>query len=226
MDRIELRPKLDFETCAVCGRTLLLGEHFERFIAPDGSRNAVCELCTPRATRARWIRETAADDTPAPRAPATPRTGLLARIRSTFENRGESSTRRGGEREAKRSRPATPPMQKRDVRAVPTTAEVKIERGIELFNGSQFPRTIAGLTRSLGQPQVAVWIESPAVVAIVVAWDITWYEYAVDLADINDPAALTSRGTDMVELGERVTQWNIQAGADGHLTPPAATREA
>lgn len=226
MDRIELRPKLDFETCAVCGRTLLLGERFERFIAPDGSRNAVCDLCTPRATRARWIRETAADDTPVPRAPAMPRTGLLARIRGAFAQRGVSSSRHRGERDAQRPRSATPPMQKRDVRAVPTTAEVKIERGIELFNSSQFPRTIAGLTRSLGQPQVAAWIESPAVVAIVVAWDITWYEYAVDLADTTDPAALTSRGTDMVELGERVTQWNIQVDADGHLTPPPATQEA
>ena len=41
------------------------------------------------------------------------------------------------------------------VAAVPTGPESRLERGLELFNLSQFPRTIAGLSRSLGDPKVA-----------------------------------------------------------------------
>ena len=52
---------------------------------------------------------------------------------------------------AVRSRPKDP----RHVHAVPTTAEVKVERALELFNDSDHQRTIAGLARTLGDPWVS-----------------------------------------------------------------------
>ena len=55
---------------------------------------------------------------------------------------------RGGPLRAliRRSRPRSP----RQVKAVPTNAQLKIERALELFNASEHPRTVAGLARTLG----------------------------------------------------------------------------
>src|SRR3712207_9097627 len=71
------------------------------------------------------------------------------------------------------------------VRAVPTNAELKMERAIEVFNGSEHPRTVAGVARSLGPPEVCVRTSEsePSVVAISVMWELSWYRYEVDLSD-------------------------------------------
>ena len=44
----------------------------------------------------------------------------------------------------------------RHVRAVPTNADLKMARALDVFNPSAHPRRIAGVTRSLGTPMVAV----------------------------------------------------------------------
>jgi hypothetical protein len=81
-------------------------------------------------------------------------------------------------------------------------------RGIEVFNASEFPRRIAGIARSLGPPAVNVSQVEDTVgetVAIVVAWELCWYRYEVDL-DVEAPAArLAAQGTELEELarGER-----------------------
>ncbi|HWX51814.1 MAG TPA: hypothetical protein VNY34_00895 [Solirubrobacteraceae bacterium] len=83
------------------------------------------------------------------------------------------------------------------------------ERGIEVFNSSEFPRRIAGIARSLGAPAVNVSQVEDTVgdtVSIVVAWELCWYRYEVDL-DVEAPAArLAAQGTELEELarGERV----------------------
>ena len=56
-------------------------------------------------------------------------------------------------------------------------------RGV--FNASEYPRRVAGLMRSLGAPAVCV---RPAehldeAVRIVVAWELCWYRYEVDLTE-------------------------------------------
>src|SRR4051794_26599179 len=58
---------------------------------------------------------------------------------------------------------APPPQQQRQpprrearhVRAVPTNAQVKVERALELFNGSEHRRTIGGIAKTLGEPWVS-----------------------------------------------------------------------
>jgi hypothetical protein len=83
------------------------------------------------------------------------------------------------------------------------------ERAIEVFNSSEFPRRIAGIARSLGAPAVNVCQVEDTVgetVSIVVAWELCWYRYEVDL-DVEAPAArLATQGTELEELarGERV----------------------
>ena len=60
----ELRPVHDVVTCDVCGRTILKGERTETYLAPEGQRHEVCELCSLRAQHEGWIRESAAGDMP------------------------------------------------------------------------------------------------------------------------------------------------------------------
>jgi hypothetical protein len=90
-----------------------------------------------------------------------------------------------------------------------TVASTPPERGIEVFNSSEFPRRIAGIARSLGAPAVNVSQVEDTVgdtVSIIVAWELCWYRYEVDL-DVEAPAArLAAQGTELEELarGERV----------------------
>src|SRR6476620_276027 len=91
-------------TCAVCGRTLLRGEHAEPFIS-GGARRLVCELCAPRAVHEGWLREGLDDvGTTAARRGGRSRS-LLSRLRQRtedllFDNDGAVENGSGGEGEA------------------------------------------------------------------------------------------------------------------------------
>jgi hypothetical protein len=81
-------------------------------------------------------------------------------------------------------------------------------RGIDVFNTSEFPRRIAGIARSLGPPAVHVSQVEDTVgetVSIVVAWELCWYRYEVDLDEEAPAARLAAQGTELEELprGER-----------------------
>jgi hypothetical protein len=83
------------------------------------------------------------------------------------------------------------------------------ERAIEVFNASEFPRRIAGIARSLGAPAVNVCQVEDTVgetVSIVVAWELCWYRYEVDLDEEAPIARLATQGTELEEIarGERV----------------------
>jgi hypothetical protein len=102
------------------------------------------------------------------------------------------------------------------VRAVPTTAEVKVERALELFNASQHQRTVAGLARSLGSPWATAVPDpdAPSTVTVLVAWELSWYRYRVDLGDAVEPVALQAKGDELDGIDEDLRQWN--AGLDAH----------
>lgn len=125
--------------------------------------------------------------------------------------------------------PATPPPPRRrdarHVRAVPTNAQVKVERALELFNSSDHVRTIGGIARTLGEPWVSATPlhEAPSEVAITVAWELSWYRYRVDLGDAADPVTLVSKGQELDELDESMRDWNATALADGKLPVGART---
>lgn len=102
----------------------------------------------------------------------------------------------------------------RDVAAVPIGPRARLERGLDLFNHSQFPRTIAGLSRSLGDPKVAaVNVADSPVVDVWVGWDLAWYSYRIELTEPAEPVEQSGRGNDIDELVGVVKDWN--AGADG-----------
>src|SRR5947207_2371742 len=108
----------------------------------------------------------------------------------------------------------------RHVRAVPTTAEVKVERALEVFNDSDHPRTIAGIARTLGAPWVHASPDggAPSEVTIVVAWELSWYRYRVDLGDEHEPIVLVEKGDELGELEESRRAWNAVADDGGRLS--------
>jgi hypothetical protein len=114
----------------------------------------------------------------------------------------------------RRSRPKDP----RHVRAIPTNAQVKVERAVEIFNESEHPRTIAGIARSLGEPWVNVTVGSaPSEVSVVVAWELSWYRYRIDLGDEADAVAMLDKGEEMDQIDDALRDWNATLDADGRV---------
>jgi hypothetical protein len=105
------------------------------------------------------------------------------------------------------------------VRAVPTNAQVKVERGIEIFNASEHRRTIAGIARTLGEPWVSAvpLVETPSEVELTVAWELSWYRYRIDLGDADDPVTLRDKGEELEQLEESARDWNATADTDGTI---------
>jgi len=115
----------------------------------------------------------------------------------------------------------------RHVRAVPTNAQVKIERALEMFNHSEHTRTIAGIARTLGLPWVSALPrpEAPSEVEITVAWELSWYRYRIDLGDAGDPVTLLDKGQEIEELGESQREWNASATENGQLAAGVVSAE-
>jgi len=241
----ELRPFHDHVTCEVCARTILKGERTEAYLAPGGERHAVCQLCFERAEEAGWIRESAHGQAPARGPRPQERRPLFGRLRrrSAEPSNGDAADVEGslpvepsvgaeavenGDLPAEpraEPEPPTPPKRRqrpkdpRHVRAVPTTAEVKVERALELFNGSEHQRTVAGLARSLGAPWATALpdLDAPSTVTLVVAWELSWYRYRVDLGDALEPIALASKGDELADIEEHLRDWNASLDADDRL---------
>jgi hypothetical protein len=121
---------------------------------------------------------------------------------------------------APRPEPAGPPSREpRHVRAVPTNAELKMERALDVFNGSEHPRTVAGVARSLGPPEVCVRTsdDHPSVVGITVMWELSWYRYEVDLSDEAGGARRAAQGAELDELPDSERLANASADPAGKL---------
>ena len=226
----ELRPVHDALSCEVCGRTILKGERTESYLAPGGHRNLVCELCSGRAEHAGWIRESAAGSLPSRLPREEQRRSLLGRLR---RKRGEPAPEQP-ERAPVQPEPAdeppsteevviprvrSRPKDPRRVHAVPTTAEVKVERALELFNDSDHQRTIAGLRRTLGDPWVSALPDEDqaSAVSLVVAWELSWYHYRVDLGDESQPVVMLDKGEEIEQIDEYLREWNAALDQSGRV---------
>ena len=108
----------------------------------------------------------------------------------------------------------------RHVRAIPTSVEHKIASAVELFNGSEHRRTIAGVARSLGEPTIAVRPadESPSLVNLVASWELCWYRYEVDLSDEIPTVRLNAQGYELDELESVERTPNAVSDDRGSLT--------
>lgn len=107
----------------------------------------------------------------------------------------------------------------RHVRAVPTSIEHKISSAVSLFNDSEHPRTVAGIARSLGLPDVSVHPSdvNGSIVHVVVSWELCWYRYEVDLRDEVPTVRDGDRGYELSELSEIERQNNATADERGRL---------
>lgn len=208
--------------CDVCGRRLLRGEQPDVFVG-GGQRRMVCELCTSRATHEGWRRETEAH-TPRSRS-KDPQRGrsLLGRLRQRREpvppvrapgidvdpSGPESETAVDAEwtqigaewaevdeewTEPQQSWNAAEPAAARD------PADVSVQQALEVFNAGEHPRRLAGVARSLGAPSVRATRTAEAKVAIVVAWELCWYRYEIDVANESQHAQLMAEGMELEEL--------------------------
>ena len=101
----------------------------------------------------------------------------------------------------------------------------RLEHAVIRFNESPAGRTVAGLTRSLGRPKVSVGAAagSSNEVRITVAWELCWYQWAVDPA--GDVAEI-AKGEDVEQLDRSARHWNAGVGKGGQLLFGAAGRQS
>jgi hypothetical protein len=156
---------------------------------------------------------------PAPDWPDPPARARPAERRSPSPRRRDrSGTRdRAGANGRDRERPSG--REPRHVRAVPTSIEQRISSAVSLFNDSEHPRTVAGIARSLGLPEVSVHPSDPvaSVVNVVVSWELCWYRYEVDLSDEVPSVRSAGQGYELDELSALERQNNAAADDRGRL---------
>jgi hypothetical protein len=111
------------------------------------------------------------------------------------------------------------PRRPRHVRAVPTNADLKMQRALELFNASDHTRTVGGVARSLGAPAVSVRprTDRPSVVTITVMWELSWYRFEIDLSDEAGGVRRDAQGDELSELSEDEQVINAAADERGAL---------
>ena len=182
---------MEVRHCAICERTLLVGEQALRF-APDGIDEFVdvCPLCKETALDHGWVREGS------PVGPA---------VRQTRRRRPLSlGAILGGSRRAESETIVAEPILRRL-----SSGEQAVVEAATLFNSSDAVQTVEGIARSLGDPQVSVVVlsgPSPDVV-ITLAWEISWYQYRIN-REATQPVRLAERGSELGELEEKFTAWN------------------
>jgi hypothetical protein len=182
---------MEAKRCAICERTLLVGELAVRF-APDGVDEFVdvCPLCQEIALGHGWVREG---------SPIGPAVRQARRRRSL-----NLATIFGVQR-----RPVAETIIAEPILRRLSGEEQAIVEATALFNVSDGLRTVEGIARSLGEPQVSVVVlsgPSPDVV-ITFSWDISWYQYRIN-RDSPQPVRLAERGMEPGELEEKFRAWN------------------
>ena len=198
--RITPQASIATRTCAICERTLLVGERSVRY-SPNGEDFVdVCPLCQEVALDHGWVKEG---------SPTTPVVGdrrrkRLGPLASLFESRKQ---------------PTEPVVDEPILRRLSVPEKAMVEAA-ELFNNSAFRRTVAGIAKSLGDPKASVVPLSGvnAEVVVTVAWDISWYQYRVN-PESGQPVRLAERGHDPRELESMFTSWNAKLTPEGRLVP-------
>ena len=182
-----------------------MGERSFRFTPGGEDWVDVCALCTDQADEHGWIKEG---------SPTTPLVPDTSRRRRRFPGLGLIEQHRKVEPESVMPEPM--------LRRLSTTEQAMVEAA-ELLNDSAYRRTIAGISKSLGEARVSFLLLSgvnPEVV-VTVAWDISWYQYRV-LPESAQPVRLAERGHELDELGPSFRTWNARVEPDGRVVPEIA----
>ncbi|MFI4989312.1 MAG: hypothetical protein ACHQHO_00150 [Solirubrobacterales bacterium] len=217
--------------CDVCERRLLRGEQPDTFLAA-GEPRIVCELCAPRAAHQGWKRGSAQPQVGETPLRNGRRRALFGRLRQTrrvgVEGAagaagpygrgaepydfldggvvGDGAPDAGGAAGLLQDEPHGGERIAGEQRATPVRARADgpLEQAVDVFNAGEYPRRVASLTRSLGAPEVTVRAGEAVAssVVIVLAWELCWYTYEVDLDDLQGlQARAIAQGTELSELG-------------------------
>ena len=91
------------------------------------------------------------------------------------------------------------------------------QRAVVRFNASDAGRTVVRLTRTLGVPRASIGAlaGAPDEMRITVAWDLSWYQWAVG----EGPRGVReiAKGGEVDQLDAAARQWNAVVGRDGRL---------
>jgi hypothetical protein len=192
--------------CAICERTLLMGERAVRFAPEEGADLVdVCPLCQEIAIEHGWLKE------------GTPTTPTIV---------GDKRRRRRGLpellglRRSTAEAAVTPPE---PILRRLSDDEVALLEAADLFNGSTYRRTVGGIRKSLGEAHASIVPLSGTAgeMAVTVAWDLSWYQYRVS-PDSGQPVRLERRGHELDELEESFKAWNANVEDEGRLVPEIA----
>jgi hypothetical protein len=194
--------------CAVCERTLLMGERAVSFSPSEGAELVdVCPLCQELAIEAGWIKEG---------APTTPTLEGGRRRRRRKRNLVDflGLTRASDEAALAHQEPILRRL---------SDGEVALLEAADLFNGSAYRRTVGGIAKSLGDPHASIVPLSgtSGELAVTVAWELSWYQYRVS-PDSAQPVRLERRGHELDELEDGFKDWNAQVEGEGRLVPEIA----
>jgi hypothetical protein len=93
------------------------------------------------------------------------------------------------------------------------------ERAAARFNSSEAGHTVCGLVRTLGDPRVSVGALAGAgdVARVTIAWELSWYQWSVDLGDEPRPVRELAKGREIAEIDFAARQWNASATAAGRI---------
>lgn len=193
------------QACAVCERSLLMGERTTRFQPYPGAELVeVCPLCVGEAAEHGWVKEGS------PTTPTLP--GDRRRRRSGVGRIFDMGNRQGH----------APVVAEPILRRLSEPEQAMVEAA-DLFNGSDYRRTVGGIAKSLGDPNVSIVRLSGMTgeMVVTIAWDISWYQYRVS-PDSAQPVRLADRGHDPGDLETPFAQWNAQLEQDGRVVPNIA----
>ncbi len=180
-----------------------MGERVTRF-SPHGDHELVdvCPLCTEIALDHGWVKEG---------SPTTPTVPDRRRRRKGGLGRFFDDLRRP---------PASEPVLSEPILRRLSEDELAVVEAADLFNASDYRRTVGGIAKSLGPPRASI-VQLPGVNAelvVTVAWDISWDQYRVT-PDAPQPVRLEDRGHDLTDVGAQFQAWNAHLEGDGRVVP-------
>jgi hypothetical protein len=192
------------QTCAICDRSLLTGERAIRYAPQGGEHLDVCPLCQEIAVEYGWVKEG---------TPTTPTVPAQRRRRASWWAQLFGPVRSMPEETV-----ASEPILRRL-----SEPELAMVEAADVFNASDYRRTIGGVAKSLGEPRASI-LQLSGVnqeLVITIAWDITWYQYRVS-AESAKPVRLEARGHELDQLDFRYTNWNARVDTEGRVVPDIA----
>jgi hypothetical protein len=182
-----------------------MGERTTRFSTDGENFVDVCPLCQDIALEYGWLKE----GSPTTPTVSTERQRRRLSLSSLFE--------------ARKAAVAEAPVADEPFLRRLSEPEREVIEAADLFNQTDFRRTVAGIAKSLGEPRASIRSLSgvSGEVVITVAWDISWYQYRVT-PELAQPVRLEERGHELGELDPLYKDWNAHLDEHGRVVPNIA----